>query len=195
MKFATTTLFIVSAIGVAQGFVPQSVSQQHQQQQQYLSQQHSLTTTTTTTTSTSLNLFGGGKKDGGGAKKGPGMMDQLAMFKKAQEMAQKKNKLDQELAKMDFEGTAEDGKVIVKFKFIPTSNPMEPNPEYEAQSFEFDDAWYESASPEELSTAVQDAIKAGIEATNQAAAEKYQALQGDLLDAFGGKGNPAAPES
>ena len=37
-----------------------------------------------------LNLFGG-KKEGG--DKGPGMMDQLNMFKKAQEMATKKKTL------------------------------------------------------------------------------------------------------
>ena len=118
-------------------------------------------------------------------------MDQLAMFKKAQEMAQKKNKLDQELANEDFVGEGADGKVKGTFKFVPIKNPMDPNPDYEAVSFEFDDEWYESATPEELSAAVKEAISAGIEKTNAAVIEKYQALQGDLMDAFSGAGAPA----
>lgn len=65
---------------------------------------------------TALSLFGGGDKGGGAAAKGPGMMDQIAMLKKAQEMAQKKNKIDQELKAMSFEGSAEDGKVTVTMK-------------------------------------------------------------------------------
>jgi hypothetical protein len=48
-------------------------------------------------------------------------MDQLALFKKAQEMAQKKKQLDEELRKMDFTGTGADGKVKGAFKFIPVS--------------------------------------------------------------------------
>ena len=66
--------------------------------------------------STCLNLFGGGNKDGGGAKKQPNMMDQLAMFKKAQEIAQKKKDIENELAKMDYSGSAADGKVTATIK-------------------------------------------------------------------------------
>ena len=45
--------------------------------------------------STTLNLFGSKPKDSNSdAAKQPGMMDQLAMFKKAQELAQKKKKLE-----------------------------------------------------------------------------------------------------
>ena len=67
--------------------------------------------------STALNLFGGNK--GGDDKKGPGgMMDQLAMFKKAQEVATKKKELDAELANMEFEGSGADGKVKVSFKYV-----------------------------------------------------------------------------
>lgn len=121
-------------------------------------------------------------------------MDQMAMFKKAQEMAQKKNKLDEELAKENFIGEGADGKVKGTFKFVPTKNPMDPNPDYEAASFEFDDAWFESATPEELSTAVKEAINSGIEKTNQAVMETYQALQGDLMSAFGGEAEGEKPE-
>lgn len=130
-----------------------------------------------------LYLFGQGAKDG--EKKGPGMMDQLAMFKKAQEMAQKKQKLDEELKKMDFEGVSQNEKVKASFKYVPIANPMDPNPDYEAQKFEFDDAFFASASAEELSTAVKESILNGIEKTNLAVAEKYTVLQKDLMEAFG----------
>jgi hypothetical protein len=140
---------------------------------------------TTTSKSTSLNLFGngGGDKDG---KKAPGMMDQLAMFKKAQEMAQKKQKLDDELKEMDFEGSAADGKVKASFKYVPISNPMDPNPDYEAVSFTFDEAYFESATPEELSAATKECVLNAIENTNNAVGEKYAVLQTDLMEAFGG---------
>lgn len=135
--------------------------------------------------STSLNLFGSGAKGGGGENKGPGMMDQLAMFKKAQEMAQKKKKLDEELQTMPFEGIAADGKVKVIFKYVPNMNPMDPNPEYEPASFDFDDEFFDSSSPEELSAAAKEAFDNGIESTNKAVAEKYSVLQSDLMEAFG----------
>ena len=144
-------------------------------------------TSSTQPSSTALHLFGGGNKSGGGAAKGPGMMDQLAMFKKAQEMAQKKKELDAELAKMDFAGSSANGQVTVNFKYSPNNNPMDPNPDYEPQSFQFDDAFFESASPEDLSAAIKEAIESGIESTNKAVAEKYAVLQADLMDAFGKK--------
>jgi hypothetical protein len=138
-----------------------------------------------TTRTTSLSLFGGGNKDGGGGG-GKGMMDQLAMFKKAQEMAQKKNKLDEELKAMNFQSSAADGKVTASFKYIPVSNPMDPNPDYEAISFDFDDAFYEAATPEELAAACQEAVLSGVVTINEAVAEKYSVLQADLMAALGG---------
>lgn len=135
------------------------------------------------TTKSSLNLFGGGNK--GGQAKGPGMMDQLAMFKKAQEMAQKKKDLDNELSQMSFSGSSSDGKVKGSFKYIPNTNPLDPNPEYEPQSFEFDDAFFDSASPEDLAAAIKEAIQDGIEDTNKAVAEKYSVLQADLMSVMG----------
>lgn len=74
--------------------------------------------------STCLNLFGGGNKDGGGAKKQPNMMDQLAMFKKAQEIAQKKKDIENELAKMDYSGSAADGKVTATIKVSNSPQKM-----------------------------------------------------------------------
>jgi hypothetical protein len=140
------------------------------------------TTVSSTSTSTSLNLFGAGGAKG---EKKPGMMDQLSMFKKAQEMAQKKAKLDEELTQMNFEGLGAEGKVKASFKYVPISNPMDPNPDYEAIKFEFDDAYFESATPEELSAAVKECVLNGIENTNTAVAEKYAVLQSDLMAAFG----------
>jgi hypothetical protein len=141
------------------------------------------TTVSSTSTSTSLNLFGAGGANKG--EKKPGMMDQLSMFKKAQEMAQKKAKLDEELTLMNFEGLGAEGKVKASFKYVPISNPMDPNPDYEAIKFEFDDAYFESATPEELSAACKECVLNGIENTNTAVAEKYAVLQADLMAAFG----------
>jgi YbaB/EbfC DNA-binding family len=132
-------------------------------------------------------LFGGGGGNKDGEKKGPSMMDQLAMFKKAQEMAQKKQKLDEELKKEVFMGSSADGKVKASFKFVPVSNPLDPNPDYEPTGFEFDDEYYQSASVEELSEAVYASILDGIEKTNMAVAQKYTVLQNDLMEAFGQK--------
>jgi DNA-binding protein YbaB len=147
----------------------------------------SRTTSASSTSSTKVDLFGGGgaKTDGDTQKKGPGMMDQLAMFKKAQEMAQKKKKMDDDLAAANYEGTAADGKVKVVCKFVPSKNPMmDPNPDIDPVSFEFDDEWFEAASPEELSAAVQEAITDGVDKTNAAMMKTYSALQEDFAKAF-----------
>ncbi len=133
---------------------------------------------TTSTSPTQLGLFGGGNKGGGDGK--PGMMDQLAMFKKAQEMAQKKQKLDKDLSEQSFKGTAADGKVTVSCKFAPSKNPMDPQPDYEATGFDFDEEWWESASPEDIGVAVAEAYRDGIQVTNLAVQEKYKELEEDI---------------
>ena len=141
--------------------------------------------TTSVPSTTALHLFGG-KKEGEGGGGAGGMMNQLAMFKKAQEVAQKKKKLDEELMAESFEAEAADGKVKATFKYVPVANPMDPNPDYEAVSFTFDDEYYASASPEELGEACKEAVMTGIRVINEAVAEKYQVLQKDLMDALGG---------
>ena len=146
--------------------------------------------TTSSPSSTALHLFGG-KKEGGEGGGAGGMMNQLAMFKKAQEVAQKKKKLDEELMAETFEAQAADGKVKATFKYVPVANPMDPNPDYEAVSFMFDDEFFESASPEELGKACTEAVGAGITVINEAVAKKYQVLQKDLMDAFGGASSEA----
>ena len=139
---------------------------------------------TTTSSSSQLSLFGGGSKDGA-AKPGGGMMDQLAMFKKAQEMAQKKQKLDQELASETFTGSGADGKVTVSCKFAPSKNPMDPQPDYTTTGFDFDEEWYEAAACEDLGMAIKEAILDGIENTNEAVKEKYKLLEEDLKNLQG----------
>lgn len=136
---------------------------------------------------TSLNLFGGGGGKDSGAAKQPGMMDQLAMFKKAQEIATKKRKLDEELQKMTFEASSSNDNVKVTMKYIPVTNPMDPNPEYESTNFDFNDEYFASVSTEELSEDIKNAIMKGIETVNQNVAEKYATLQSDLMEALGGK--------
>ena len=131
---------------------------------------------------TALNLFGGNKD---GEKKGPGFMAQMEVFKKAQEMAVKKKKIDEGLAAMSFEGVSLNGKVKGKFKFVPITNPMDPNPDTEAVSFEFDDEFFESADPSEIATAVEEAVEDGIQKTNTLVFEKYKDLAKDVQDALG----------
>jgi hypothetical protein len=139
---------------------------------------------------TTLNLFGGGNKDKSGVagSSGPGMMDQLAMFKKAQEIATKKRKLDEDLQKLSFVGTSKDGiNVKVTMKYVPVTNPLDPNPEYESIKFDFEDEYYNSVNVDDLAKDIQDAILNGIESTNKMVAEKYSTLQSDLMEALGGK--------
>lgn len=62
---------------------------------------------------------------------------------------------------------------------------MDPNPDYEAVSFSFDDEYYEATAAADLGGAVKAAILSGIEQTNLAVGEKYAVLQKDLMDALG----------
>lgn len=120
------------------------------------------------------------------------MMDQLAMFKKAQEVAQKKAALDKELAAEDFTGTAAEGKVTAHFQYVPIKNPMDPNPDYELTKLEVDDGFFEEASPEDLSSAIKAAYEDGVDACNKAVMKKYETLTAELGQVFGEAGAPKA---
>lgn len=164
MKLSTVVATgIVLSVGFANAFTPIAILQRP-----------------SLLSSSQLNLFGGGNKDGEKKEGGGGMMNQLTMFKKAQEMAQKKQKIDQELAKESFKGSAADGKVTSDIKFQPSKNPMDPQPNYDAVGFDFDEDWYDSASPEEIGTAVKEALLDGINITNLAISEKYKILGEEL---------------
>lgn len=139
------------------------------------------------TSASSLNLFGGANKGGGnGAAKEPGMMERLAMIQKAQQMAQKKKTLDEELAKEVFEGVSADGKVKINIKFIPPTSPMDPSPDYAATAVDVDDTYFAETSAEDLSMAFKQAYVKGVETTNSAIAMKYQVLQQDMMEAMEG---------
>lgn len=141
-----------------------------------------------TNNSISLNLFGGKKDSAGKAAPGPmgGMMDQLAMFKKAQEIAKKKNELDQEIAQMEIIGTAADGKIKVTVQYVPAQMPTNPSPSYEAKKIDIDDAYFNEVSPSTLSEELVTAIRDGETAATKIVAEKYQSLDKELSSILGG---------
>mmetsp|Transcript_21574 Transcript_21574/g.27223 ORF Transcript_21574/g.27223 Transcript_21574/m.27223 type:complete len:172 (-) Transcript_21574:18-533(-) len=137
--------------------------------------------------STSLNLFGG-KKEGGGAGGNPmgGMMDQLAMFKKAQEIAKKKQELDNEIAEMDIIGTAADGKIKVTVQYVPAQLPVNPSPGYDATNIDIDEDYLNEVSSEDLSAALVEAIRSGETKANEVVAEKYKSLEAEMSGILGG---------
>lgn len=145
--------------------------------------------------STSLNLFGS-KPKGEGADKpgGPGMMDQLAMFKKAQELAQKKQQLDKELAEEKITGTAADGKVEITVKYVPPQLPANPTPGYEAAAVNIDEGYLAEASAEELSAALVEAIREGEKNAMERVGEKYKSLEEDVKNIMGGQAAGGAQE-
>ena len=146
------------------------------------------------TTSTRLNLFGGKKEGGGGGGGGEakggmgGMMDQLAMFKKAQEIASKKNNLDKEIAEMEIIGSAADGNVKVTIQYVPAQLPTNPSPGYDAIGVNLEESFLESASCEELSDALVDAIRDGETAATKIVAEKYKVLEEEMQGMMAGLG-------
>jgi hypothetical protein len=133
-----------------------------------------------------LNLFGG-KKEGGEKGAVGGMMDQLAMFKKAQEIATKKQAIEKELQLLTFDGKSTNEKATVSMKYVPSLNPMDPQPEFEVQSFTFDDEWYASAAPDDIAAATAEAYRAGVQATMLGSEEKFKVLAEDLKAMMAGK--------
>lgn len=148
-----------------------------------------------TSSTTSLNLFGGKKSGGDEGKGGPmgGMMDQLAMFKKAQEIAKKKNDLDKEIAQMDIIGSAADGKIKVTVQYVPAQLPANPSPGYDTTTIDIDEDYLSEVSCEDLGAALVDALRDGETAATKIVAEKYQSLDKELSGILGGMGAGAAP--
>mmetsp|Transcript_3367 Transcript_3367/g.4927 ORF Transcript_3367/g.4927 Transcript_3367/m.4927 type:complete len:170 (+) Transcript_3367:114-623(+) len=164
MKCFSTSLALLSLIGSTQGFAVSSSRQ---------------ATATSSSSSTRLGLFGGGGKDG--EKKGPNMMDQLAMFKKAQEVASKKQDIDKEIANLDIVGNAADGKVTAQLKYLPPQ-AMNPTPTSEISSVTIDQAYFDDVSCEDLGTALVEAIRDGEKNLFGVVNEKYEALGKELQD-------------
>jgi len=149
-------------------------------------------TRTFVTESTTAQYLFGGKKDGG-EKKGPGMMDQLAMLKKAQEVAAKKMTMDKELAKNDFTGVSADGKIKVTVKYVPPL-PMQ-QPSYEAAAFDIDETYLQSADPSELSTELAVAVKQAYKTATEQVAIKLSELTKELSEIMGDMGNAMPPSA
>jgi len=120
------------------------------------------------------------------------MMDQLAMFKKAQELAQKKNALDKELAEEKITGTAADGNIEITIKYIPPQLPVNPTPGYEAADVDINEEYLASVSAEDLSAALVEAIRDGEKNATERVGEKYKSLEEDMKSIMGGAA--AAPQ-
>ena len=133
---------------------------------------------------TQANLFGGAEKGEGGETKQPGMLDQLAMFKKAQEIAGKKKEIEKELSSMEFKGTGADDKVTVSMQYVASKNPMDPQPDFVVSGVDFDDEYFESASAEDLSAAVLEAYQSSVVETKKTTEEKFAVLAEDLKDVW-----------
>ena len=122
------------------------------------------------------------------------MMDQLAMFKKAQEIASKKNELDKELAAENIVGEAADGNIKISVQYVPPQLPMNPTPGYEAKSVDIDEAYLKEVSCEDLSAALVEAIRNGEKEAMERVAVKYKSLEEDMQGILGGMaGGAAAP--
>jgi len=117
---------------------------------------------------------------------GGGMMDQLAMFKKAQELSSKKSQLDKELAAEPIVGTAADGNIKATCKYIPPQLPASPTPGFETASIEIDEAYLEGVDVEVLSEALVEAIRDGERRASEAVQNKYKALEEDMKAMMGG---------
>jgi DNA-binding protein YbaB len=141
-----------------------------------------------------LNLFGGKKESGDGGGGMGGMMDQLAMFKKAQEIAKKKQDLDKQIAEMEIIGSAADGNIKVTVQYVPAQLPANPSPGYDAVAIDIDDAYLADVSSEDLGAALVEAIRSGEESATKVVAEKYQSLDKELSGMLGGMGGGAPAE-
>ena len=141
---------------------------------------------TAQSSSTSLNLFGSKPKDeSADAAKQPGMMDQLAMFKKAQELSQMKNDIDKELAEEKITGSAADGNIEITVKYVPPQMPTNPSPGYEASDVTINEEYLASVSAEDLSSDLVEAIRAGEKSAMDLVGEKYKALEGQMKEIMG----------
>eukprot|EP00546_Thalassionema_frauenfeldii_P011421 CAMPEP_0178920170 /NCGR_PEP_ID=MMETSP0786-20121207/14855_1 /TAXON_ID=186022 /ORGANISM="Thalassionema frauenfeldii, Strain CCMP 1798" /LENGTH=185 /DNA_ID=CAMNT_0020594205 /DNA_START=76 /DNA_END=633 /DNA_ORIENTATION=- len=144
--------------------------------------------TPTPQANSALNLFGG-KKDGEAKDDagGPGgLLGNLAMLKKAQEIQQKKAAIEKELGEMVFSGKSENEKVTANLKYIASKNPMDPQPEYGVDSFDFDDDWYNDAAPDDLSSGILEAYRAGIMVCQEESQTKFETIAKDVQAMFQG---------
>lgn len=110
------------------------------------------------------------------------------MFKKAQELAQKKKALDDELANETIVGSAADGNIEVTIKYVPPQLPANPTPGYEAADVNINEEYLNEVSSEDLSAALVTAIRDGETKATARVGEKYKALEEDMKGIMGGMG-------
>ena len=110
------------------------------------------------------------------------------MFKKAQEIATKKKKLDDELAQETITGSAADGNIEITVKYIPPQLPTNPTPGYEASAVNINEEYLESVACEELSEMIVEAIRDGESKATARVGEKYNELEDDMKGIMGGMG-------
>mmetsp|Transcript_43612 Transcript_43612/g.64735 ORF Transcript_43612/g.64735 Transcript_43612/m.64735 type:complete len:184 (-) Transcript_43612:320-871(-) len=128
-----------------------------------------------TRSSTRLNLFGGGGDKpaaAGGGGGGAGMLQQMAAFKKAQEVLAEKAKLEKELSGDEFSATGADGKVTTVMKYVPAPGAM-GEPTLGVESFAFDDDWFQGASVDDVKAGVKEAYEEGKKEIAKAVQEKF----------------------
>lgn len=110
------------------------------------------------------------------------------MFKKAQELAQKKKALDDELSNEIIIGTAANGNIEITIKYIPPQLPTNPTPGYEASNVNIKEEYLNEVSSEDLSVALVDAIRDGESKATERVTEKYKALEEDMRGIMSGLG-------
>ena len=113
------------------------------------------------------------------------------MFKKAQELATKKNAIDKELAEEKITGSAAEGNIEITVKYVPPQLPTNPTPGYEASDVNINEEYLASVSAEDLSSALVEAIREGEKNAMERVGEKYKALEEDMKSIMGGGAAPA----
>ena len=108
------------------------------------------------------------------------------MFKKAQEIATKKKKLDEELSNETITGTAADGNIEITIKYIPPQLPTNPTPGYEAAAVNINEEYLNDVKAEDLSVALVEAIRDGESKATARVGEKYKELEEDMKNIMGG---------
>ncbi len=108
------------------------------------------------------------------------------MFKKAQELSQKKAAIDRELADEEIVGTAADGNVKVTIKYVPPQLPANPTPGYEADEVDIGESYLGTVSAEDLSADLVAAIRDGEAKAAELVGRKYKTLEEDMMRIMGG---------
>ena len=78
-----------------------------------------------------------------GDEKGPGMTDQIAMFKKAKEFVYEKSDLEKDLSNTKTTRLYVERKAEITLKYVPTALPANLNPSYEISGIHINEEYLE----------------------------------------------------